>query len=90
MAARRAIESYAPASAAAEICRALWREIDERLTTLSAVRARGVAAMDGGRAANAGEGMDARGRATQGAVAGSNLRPAEAAEPELVGSPWSA
>ena len=32
MAARRApIESYAPASAAAEIYRALWREIDERL-----------------------------------------------------------
>ncbi len=36
MAARRApIESYAPASAAAEIYRALWREIDERLTSLS-------------------------------------------------------
>jgi uncharacterized membrane protein len=32
-------------------------------------------AMDGGSAANAGEGMDARGRATQGAVAGSNSRP---------------
>jgi chromosome partitioning protein len=37
MAARRApIESYAPASAAAEIYRSLWREIDERLTSLSA------------------------------------------------------
>ena len=32
-------------------------------------------ARDGGSAANAGEGMDARGRATQGAVAGSDLRP---------------
>ena len=31
--------------------------------------------MEGGSAANAGEGMDARGRATQGAVAGSDLRP---------------
>ena len=37
MAARRApIESYAPASAAAEIYRSLWREIDERLTSLNA------------------------------------------------------
>jgi cellulose biosynthesis protein BcsQ len=37
MAARRApIESYAPASAAAETYRSLWREIDERLTSLSA------------------------------------------------------
>ena len=34
-------------------------------------------ARDGGSAANAGEGMDARGRATQGAVAGSDLRPSE-------------
>ena len=41
MAARRApIESYAPASAAAETYRALWREIDERLTSRSAARAR--------------------------------------------------
>ena len=44
MASRRApIESYAPASAAAETYRALWREIDERLTSLSAARGRGVA-----------------------------------------------
>ena len=44
MAARRApIESYAPASAAAETYRALWREIDERLASLSTARARGVA-----------------------------------------------
>ena len=43
MAARRApVESYAPASDAAEVYRALWREIDERLTSLSAVRSRGV------------------------------------------------
>jgi cellulose biosynthesis protein BcsQ len=36
MAARRApIERYAPASAAAEVYRSLWREIDERLTALS-------------------------------------------------------
>jgi cellulose biosynthesis protein BcsQ len=36
MAARRApIESYAPASAAAETYRSLWHEIDERLTSLS-------------------------------------------------------
>jgi chromosome partitioning protein len=41
-AARRApIESYAPASAAAEIYRALWREIDARLTSLSKARAAG-------------------------------------------------
>ncbi|HSC15840.1 MAG TPA: ParA family protein [Gammaproteobacteria bacterium] len=41
MATRRApIESYAPASAAAETYRALWREIDERLTSLSMARAR--------------------------------------------------
>jgi chromosome partitioning protein len=41
MAARRApIESYAPASAAADIYRALWREIDERLTSLSSARPR--------------------------------------------------
>jgi cellulose biosynthesis protein BcsQ len=40
MAARRApIESYAPASAAAETYRSLWREIDERLTSLSNARA---------------------------------------------------
>jgi hypothetical protein len=40
MAARRApIESYAPASAAAEIYRSLWREIDSRLTSLSSARA---------------------------------------------------
>ena len=36
---------------------------------------RATTARDGGSAANAGEGMDARGRATQGAVAGSDLRP---------------
>jgi uncharacterized protein (TIGR02099 family) len=40
-------------------------------------------ATDGGSAANAGEGMDARGRATQGAVAGSDLRP-NAVVPEEV------
>jgi cellulose biosynthesis protein BcsQ len=40
MAARRApIESYAPASAAAETYRALWREVDGRLTSLSNARA---------------------------------------------------
>jgi cellulose biosynthesis protein BcsQ len=39
MAARRApIESYAPASAAAQIYRSLWQEIDERLTSLTAAR----------------------------------------------------
>jgi chromosome partitioning protein len=44
MAARRApIESYAPASAAAETYRALWREIDEKLTSRSAGRTRSVA-----------------------------------------------
>jgi hypothetical protein len=42
MAARRApIESYAPASAAAETYRSLWREIDERLASLSNARANG-------------------------------------------------
>jgi cellulose biosynthesis protein BcsQ len=41
MAARRApIESYAPKSPAAEAYRALWREIDERLISLSGARAR--------------------------------------------------
>ncbi len=45
MAARRApIESYAPAGAAAEIYRSLWREIDERLTALSGNRAGRVSA----------------------------------------------
>jgi cellulose biosynthesis protein BcsQ len=40
MTARRApIESYAPASAAAQTYRTLWREIDERLTSLSSARA---------------------------------------------------
>jgi cellulose biosynthesis protein BcsQ len=39
MAARRApIESYAPASAPADTYRALWREVDEKLTSLSAAR----------------------------------------------------
>jgi chromosome partitioning protein len=39
MSVRRApIESYAPASAAAEIYRSLWREVDVRLTTLSSAR----------------------------------------------------
>jgi chromosome partitioning protein len=39
MCARRApIESYAPASAAAEVYRSLWREIDARLTALSGAR----------------------------------------------------
>jgi hypothetical protein len=48
MAARRApIESYAPASAAAETYRALWREIDERLTSRSAARARTAAPAPG-------------------------------------------
>jgi len=41
---------------------------------------RAATAMDGGSAANAGEGMDARGRATQGAVAGSNSRPSGASD----------
>jgi hypothetical protein len=41
MATRRApIESYAPASAAAETYRALWREIDGKLTSLSNARSR--------------------------------------------------
>ncbi|HUQ50709.1 MAG TPA: ParA family protein [Gammaproteobacteria bacterium] len=40
MTARRApVESYAPASAAAEIYRSLWREIDARLSSLSSARA---------------------------------------------------
>ena len=40
MAARRApVESYAPASSAAETYRSLWREIDERLTSLSNAQA---------------------------------------------------
>jgi cellulose biosynthesis protein BcsQ len=40
MAARRApIESYAPASSPAETYRALWREVDEKLTSLSSARA---------------------------------------------------
>jgi cellulose biosynthesis protein BcsQ len=40
IAARRApVESYAPSSFAAGTYRALWREIDERLTSLSSVRA---------------------------------------------------
>jgi chromosome partitioning protein len=48
MAARRApLESYAPASAPAEIYRALWAEIDERLTSLSGARARGTAGAQG-------------------------------------------
>ena len=43
MATRRApIESYAPASAAAETYRMLWREIDERLASRSSARARSV------------------------------------------------
>jgi cellulose biosynthesis protein BcsQ len=47
MAARRApIESYAPASAAAKIYRSLWREIDERLTSLSSARVRPAAATE--------------------------------------------
>jgi len=47
MAARRApIESYAPASAAAEIYRALWSEIDERLTSRASARTRGVESAD--------------------------------------------
>lgn len=47
MAARRApLESYAPASAAAEVYRSLWREIDERLTSLSVARRRGAASAE--------------------------------------------
>jgi cellulose biosynthesis protein BcsQ len=43
MATRRApIESYAPASAAAETYRSLWREIDERLAARSNSAARSV------------------------------------------------
>src|SRR5688572_5386390 len=42
MAARRApIESYAPASTPAETYRALWREVDARLTSLSGARTPG-------------------------------------------------
>jgi cellulose biosynthesis protein BcsQ len=45
IAARRApVESYAPSSFAAGIYRALWREIDERLTSLSSARATAAAA----------------------------------------------
>ena len=52
IAARRApIESYAPASAAAEIYRSLWREIDERLASLSRTRSRGAAAEQSNEAA---------------------------------------
>jgi len=58
------------------------------IATLAEVIADGVraapTAMDGGSAANAGEGMDARGRATQGAVAGSNSRPTDVGAAELL------
>jgi chromosome partitioning protein len=47
IAARRApVESYAPASAAAEVYRSLWREIDERLTSLSGARGRAMASAE--------------------------------------------
>jgi len=56
MAARRApIESYAPASAAAEVYRSLWREIDERLTALSGNRAGRVSANAAGDVASESE-----------------------------------
>lgn len=54
MAARRApVESYAPASPAAETYRALWREIDERLASLSNARAAAGAAAAAPAAADA-------------------------------------
>jgi cellulose biosynthesis protein BcsQ len=56
LAARRApVEAYAPASAAAEMYRALWHEIDERLTSLSNARSpsRAAAAAPGADATDA-------------------------------------
>jgi LPS-assembly lipoprotein len=53
----------------------LARRVMQRIQSL------GATAMDGGSAANASEGRDARGRATQGAVAESNLRPTASLPP---------
>jgi chromosome partitioning protein len=77
MAARRApIESYAPASPAAAVYRALWREIDERLSSGANVRVR-----DDRRSSTA---------PPQGATQPSaRALPDLVADTDLVGSPWS-
>jgi nitrogenase subunit NifH len=78
MATRRApIESYAPASAAAGVYRALWREIDERLSSGANVRV-----PDDRRSSTA-----PPAGATQASATG---LPDLVADTELVGSPWSA
>jgi chromosome partitioning protein len=70
MAARRApVEAYAPANAAAGVYRALWQEIDERLSTVAATRVR--------------RGVPLAAAATQ------NEPETDAADTDIVGSPWS-
>lgn len=74
MAARRApVEAYAPANAAAVVYRALWKEIDERLSAVAATRVRRGVAQVVTRAPDH--------------VAG-EPEP-EAADTDIVGSPWS-
>jgi chromosome partitioning protein len=77
MATRRApIESYAPASPAAAVYRALWREIDERRSSGANVRVR-----DDRRSSTA---------PPQGATQASvSALPDLVADTDLVGSPWS-
>jgi cellulose biosynthesis protein BcsQ len=56
MAARRApVESYAPASTPAETYRALWREVDARLTSLSGARTPGASSGGGAPSPEAGQ-----------------------------------
>jgi chromosome partitioning protein len=72
MAARRApVEAYAPANAAAAVYRALWQEIDQRLSAVASTRVR---------------------RGAHGAAAASAPQSEpepEAADTDIVGSPWS-
>jgi len=78
MAARRApIESYAPASAAAAVYRALWHEIDGRLGTSANTRVRGE--------------RNPRAVRSSGVPAvAAAIAEQTAADTDLVGSPWSA
>ena len=79
MTARRApIESYAPMNAAAAVYRALWREIDDRLTATASARpraARPVALAE---------------RELPTVAVAAAAEHAAAADSDLVGSPWSA
>lgn len=85
---RAPVESYAPASAAAAVYRALWHELDERLSSVANARVRDRATAQPA-AAESSVGADAPTDPEPGSTAaGPATDPA--VDADLVGSPWSA